>query len=155
ASMLPAAGATEASVATSVQVTLSEPIDPATVTQTSFRVSVDAVAVAGSFTFFNNNTTVRFTPAALLPFGTLITVQLTAAITDVVGNPLTQPLTFTFTTGTFTITNPRDSSEVVENAQILLEAHGSTSLNIATVTFSVNGQALPAVSGPPFAAPFT
>jgi hypothetical protein len=110
------------------------------------------------FRVLGGDTTVHFTPVASLPFATPITWQLTAAITDVAGNalvdangnPLTQPLIFTFTTGNFVITQPVDGGNVVENRRLLLEARGDAALPIATVTFTVGGQVLPTVSGPPF-----
>src|SRR5262249_41748256 len=88
ASVLPANGATTAPVAAFLPVAFTKPIGPATVTPAAFQGGAGATPVAGSFSFFNNNTTVRFAPAAPLPFGTLMTVQLTATITDVLSNPL-------------------------------------------------------------------
>src|SRR5262249_37771347 len=98
----------------------------------------------------------RFTPAQPLPFGAVIVTELTSAITDVAGNaladangnPLQAPLTFTFLTATFGITSPARGEGLVENRRITLQAQGSASLGLATVTFEVNGQALPAAAAP-------
>ena len=155
----PANNAVNVSIGTDIRVTLTEPIDIATITPQSFRVSVGGAAVAGHFTFADNNATVRFAPDAPLPFDAIGVTELTAAITDLFQNPLvdatgqslTTPLTFTFLTGTFGITSPAQGSEVLENAPLTLEAKASASLNVATITFSVNGQVLPTVPGPPFA----
>jgi hypothetical protein len=85
-------------------------------------------------------------------------VQLSAAITDLfenpladaAGNPLTTPLTFTFASGTFGITRPTHGTGVLERTTLTLEASATAGLNIATVVFTVNGQVLPAVAGPPY-----
>src|SRR5438093_919830 len=162
AAVIPADGATEVSVATAIQVTFTEAIDTGTISPASFAVTAGTTPVAGSFVFLNGNASVRFTPSAPLPFGTRVSLALTGAITDLAGNgladaarnPLAQPLTFAFTTGTFATTHPAAGSSVPEKTRISLEARGSDSLGIATVTFAVNGQALPPVSTPPFATPF-
>jgi len=122
AAVIPADGATEVSVATAIQVTFTEAIDTGTISPTSFAVTAGTTPVAGSFAFLNGNARVRFTPSAPLPFGTRVSIALTRAITDLAGNgladaagnPLTQPLTFGFTTGTFVITRPVAGSSVPE-----------------------------------------
>ena len=145
-----------------IEVTFSEPVDPATITPASFRVSTGGAAIAGAFTVSNGDTVVRFTPSQPLPFGAVVVTELTAAIADPFGNglvdgaggPLTQPLTFTFLTASFGITRPARGEDLVELRTVTLEAQGSASLGISTMTFEVNGVALPTVLGPPFAAPF-
>jgi len=159
----PADGAVGVSVASIVQVTFNEPIDPASVTAASFAVQADGAPVSGSFVIFSGNEIVVFTPDADLPFDATITTDLSDVIVDEAGNaladsdgnPLTQPLRFDFTTGSFGITSPTDGSEVVEKSELVLEARGSASLGIASVTFEVNGTELPAVSGTPFTTTFT
>ena len=150
------------SIATPVQVTFSELIDPASVTPDSFRVNVAGNAVPGSFSFLDGNATASFAPSQLLPLDSVVVVELTAAITDrfgnalvdAVGNPLTQPLTFRFATGVFAMTSPPPNSDVVEKSRLVLEAHGSSSLGIARVVFTVNGVDVPATGGPTFTATF-
>ena len=162
-SIAPAQNAVDVPVGSFIQVAFTEPIDPSTVSGTSVRVSKDGVTLDGTLTLQNGNRDVRFTPAQPLPFGAVIVTQITSAITDVSGNalvdadgnPLQAPLTFTFMTSTFGITSPARGEDLVENRQVTLQAQGSSSLGIATITFEVNGLALPAVSGPPFTTPFT
>jgi len=146
-----------------IQVAFTEPIDPATVSSTSLRVSKDGTTLDGALTLQNGNREIRFTPAQPLPFGAVIVTQITSAITDASGNalvdadgnPLQAPLTFTFMTSTFGITSPARGQDLVENRQVTLQAQGSASLGIVTVTFEVNGLPLPAVSGPSFSTLFT
>jgi hypothetical protein len=160
-SINPAAGAVDVSLTTAITVTFSEAIDPATVTAASFRVTINGSPVAGTRTLLNGNTAVRFTATDPFPAETVVATELTAGITDVYGNPLadangnplTAPLTYTFLTGTFGITNPR--GDVTENSQILLQASASGGLGISTVVFTVNGTALAPVSGPNYQASIT
>jgi hypothetical protein len=159
----PADGATGVSIGTVVDVSFTEPLDPATVTGASVQLSAGGNPVTGALSLLAGDTLVRFTPAEVLPLDTLVTTALTDAITDVEGNaladangdPLAAPLSFDFTTGVFAITSPVDASTVAENTQILLEARASTALGVSTVVFTVNGTALAPVAGPPFTALFT
>jgi hypothetical protein len=154
----PAHNAVNVPVGTDIRVSFTEPIEVATITAATFRVSVAGTPIAGHFTFADNNATVRFAPDAPLPFDAVVISELTAGITDLfenalvdgAGQAITTPLTFTFLTGTFGITRPTQGSEVLEHAPLTLEAKASASLNITSMTFVVNGQALPAVAGPPF-----
>ncbi len=157
----PPDGATGVPTTAPVSVTFTEPIDPASVTPTSFRVSTGGSPVSGTFSFLNGGRTARFTPATPWPFEAVVTTELTGAITDVshnalvtaAGLPITTPLTFTFLTGNFAITSPA-GTEVIENTNITLAAQASAALNVASVAFSVNGAALPAVTTAPFSIGF-
>jgi hypothetical protein len=162
AAIVPANGAVNVPVGTAVDVTFTEPVDRSTVTSASFRVSVNGAPLAGHFAFGAGDAAVRFVPDAPLPFDAVGVIELIPAITDLFENPLadangdvlTTPLTFTFATGTFGITSPTQGTNVLENAPLALEARASSSLEIASVAFTVNGQALAPVAGPPFTATF-
>ena len=56
-------------------------------------------AVLGTFSYSPNDQTVTFTPASPLTAGTAYTVSYSSQISDTVGNALTNPGSFTFTTG--------------------------------------------------------
>jgi hypothetical protein len=161
--IVPADGASEVSVATRIEVTFDEAIDPATVDTTTFAVTAEGTPVSGVLSFLHSNATVRFIPDAELPFGAAVKVQLSEAITDpfgnaltdAAGNPLSGPLVLGFTTATFSIINPQDGVTVPEQTEILLQARGSASLGMTSVIFVVDGVELPAATGPDFTAPFT
>lgn len=87
--------ATAVPVTTTIVVTFSEPV--LHVDTTSFSVFQGATNQPGVVTPNANGTVWTYTPTAALPAALLITVMLTAAITDLTGNPLT-PTMFTFTT---------------------------------------------------------
>lgn len=158
----PADGATAVPLTRPITVVFTEPIARSSVTSSSFRVTANGAGVQGAFIFLNGDATVRFVAAEPWPTGATIATVLSAEITDTAGHalvnsqgaPLTTPLTFSFTTATFGISSPKAGTAVVENSRITLEARGSSSLGLASVTFTVNGQGLPPATGPTFTSPF-
>ncbi len=143
-------------------VTFTEAIAPASITPTSFRVTTNAAVVPGTFAFGDGGATVRFTPTSALPYDVTVVVELTGGITDVSGNALvnaddsaiTTPITFTYQTGAFSIVAP-DGASVIEENRVTFEAMGAASLEPASVVFTVNGVALPAVAAEPFRREYT
>ncbi len=103
----PAPGATGVALGTGVTITLSESVDPATVTADSVRLYVSGSPDV-SATRTVDGATVTLTPAAPLSVSTVFTVSVSTGVTDLVGNPLATADTWTFTTtsGTFTSTPP-------------------------------------------------
>jgi large repetitive protein len=78
----------------------NDQLDPITV-QTGFSMTTaGGSAVAGAFTYSTNDQRITFTPATILTASTSYTVIYSAQITDTVGNTLTNPGIFGFTTGT-------------------------------------------------------
>ena len=77
-------------------VTLSEPVDPASVTAGSFLLIGNRGPVSG--TLGVSGTTVTFTPQSVLAHNTLHTATLTSAVKDIQGNALAASHTWTFTT---------------------------------------------------------
>ena len=75
------------------------PIDPVTV-GAGFSMVNGANAVLGNFTYSTDDKTVTFTPVPALTASTSYTVSYSAQITDATGTPLTNPGSFSFTTGT-------------------------------------------------------
>jgi hypothetical protein len=83
--LMPQDFATHVPVTSNVVVTFDEPLMG--VDTTSFQL--DGGAIAGTVTMSNNNKTATFDPAANLPAASVITVSLSAGITDVFGNAVT------------------------------------------------------------------
>jgi hypothetical protein len=160
-SIVPATGAVDVPTTSPISVTFTEAIDPSSITVASFRALVAGTPVTGTFTFLDGNRTVRLAPASPWPFETTVVTELTGAIRDTSGNalvdangqPIVVPLTFTFLTGNFAITSPAGTT-VIERTPITLTAQGGGSLAIASVVFSVNGTALPAITAAPFSMTF-
>ncbi|MGD0416514.1 MAG: Ig-like domain-containing protein, partial [Terriglobales bacterium] len=99
-----------AGTGTPVSLQFSTPIDPITA-QLGFSMMTGGNAVPGNFSHSTNDETVTFTPVSPLTASTTYTVSYSAQITDDAGNPLTNPGSFTFTTGTSAdTTNPSVTS---------------------------------------------
>ena len=77
---------------------LSEPAQAVTVPQ-GIRITVGATPVAGSFALSDGNRRITFTSAAALAANAVFTVTVSTQLTDLVGNPVDNPGTFTFVTG--------------------------------------------------------
>ncbi len=114
----PSSGATNASTGSTVRATFSEAMNPTGVT-TSGRFTVKTTSggtnVPGTVTYSNNVAT--FTPTSALAASTSYTMTLSTLMTDVAGNALTLPSTWTFRTAPVvttcaapTITSHTDSS---------------------------------------------
>ncbi|MBI5018195.1 MAG: Ig-like domain-containing protein [Deltaproteobacteria bacterium] len=106
------------STRTSVTVTFSEPLDPATVTGSSFLVQntyytydVTTVDIPGTVIYDPGTLTATFAPSYQLAFGRTYDVTLTAAVKDLAGNALATPFTSHFMTkpiATFGFSPPAD-----------------------------------------------
>jgi hypothetical protein len=132
----PAHGATDIARNTTISVTFSEPIDPASATTTSFIVVANgSTAIAGTVAV--SGSTATFTPAAQLPFGTYV-ARVTTAIQDLSGNNLVAPFQWSFATvvnppPTVTATTPAaNATNVARNTTI--SATFSEPIQPATVT---------------------
>ena len=99
----PESGDTNIPLNAQVVLQFNDQLDPITV-QTAFSMTTGGTAVPGAFTYSTNDETVTFTPSTPLTASTVYTVNYTAQITDTVGNALTNPGNFSFTTGTSTRT---------------------------------------------------
>ena len=90
--------ATGVAVNAQISATFSEPVDPATVDNTSFIVT-DASdnVVAGTVSISTDNTIATFTPAANFAYSATYKATLTTAITDFAANPLAGNVVWSFT----------------------------------------------------------
>lgn len=91
----PASGGT-ASVSAAISATFSEPLDPATVTTTTFRLSSGSTLVAGVVSYADDTAT--FTPTSSLLGSVEYTAQILDDVTDEAGNALESAYSWSFTT---------------------------------------------------------
>lgn len=102
-STIPANGATNVVVSSSVSGTFSEKINSATITSTTFTLSDGTSSIAGSRSVSADGKTVTFTPSSPLKFSTTYTGILTTGVKDLAGNALVADKTWTFSTQARTV----------------------------------------------------
>ena len=93
----PISGATDVPLNSVIGLTFSEPIKAATITSKTVSVTdSEGNAVSGELLSVDNQVT--FTPASNLIEGTIYTVLVTSEVTDLAGNALATPFTWSFKT---------------------------------------------------------
>ena len=118
-------------VATNVvpHLTFTSPLDGATLSGITLKAGSTKVNVA--ILLSNGNQTLSLLPPGLLAPSTAYTITV-AGVTDVAGNALSAPLTYTFTTATGADLGP----QVVSSSPANNDVNVPTSLATATVTFN-------------------
>jgi Domain of unknown function (DUF4082)/Bacterial Ig-like domain/Bacterial Ig domain len=102
ASVSPTAGATLVAATTTVNAVFSEPVNPATISGTTFQLFGPANSlVAATVAYSSGSQTATLTPSAALAFSTTYTAVVTGGsngVKDVAGNAMTSNFTWSFTT---------------------------------------------------------
>jgi ketosteroid isomerase-like protein len=151
-STLPVNGATAVPVNTLVSATFSGPMNPATITGTTFTVTgPGATAVAGAVKYTGNTAT--FTPTSALANSTLFTATITTGAKDPSGAPLAANFVWTFTTAAppavVPPTVPASNAVGVADGVVLAATFNvpmdATTIN--TTTFKLNGPGTTPVTG--------
>jgi uncharacterized protein (TIGR03437 family) len=113
-SSVPTAGASGVSVDSIIYAIFSEAMDPFTITAFSFNLTQGGTSVAGTVTYHDR--TAIFTPVAPLALNTSYTATITTGATDLAGNTLVSPYTWSFSTGTAAGPSPTiDPSGTINN----------------------------------------
>jgi len=93
----PANGTSQVARLAPLSVRFSQPMDPAT-TQTAFTVTANGKPVLGAYRFAESSTVLVFKPAAALPAGATVVVNVAGTAASVSGVPLARPSSVTITT---------------------------------------------------------
>ena len=96
-SISPTDAATDVTIGTDVVVTFSEPVNPTTVTNSTFSLSDGVGNVSATITLSSGNTVATLDPTADLANNTEYTVTVTIGVEDATGNTLASQFTSTFT----------------------------------------------------------
>ena len=100
-STIPANLATNVPLAQVVSATFSKPMNPATISSSTFTLTgPGSTVVPGLVAYASVGDTLTFTPTANLAPSTLFTATITTGVADMAGNALVQNYVWTFTTGT-------------------------------------------------------
>ena len=150
-STVPLAGATAVPVNTLVSATFSEPMNPLTLTNSTFTLAgPGATAVAGVVSYAGSTAT--FTPTLVLAASTLYTATITTGAQDPAGAALAANFVWTFTTApppTVISTVPANLATAVA-VNTIISATFSEAMNSATIngtTFLVTGPGATPVAG--------
>ena len=96
----PASGAIGVPLNAVIVLSFSEPLDVINASNGGLQVQLGGVSIPGAIALSSSNQQVTFTPAAPLTAGATYSIVTTSQITNVVGEPLANPGTATFTAGT-------------------------------------------------------
>ncbi len=142
-STVPTAGATGVALNSLITATFSEPMDPETITTSTFTVG----GVTGTVAYAVNGNVATFTPGSNLTASTTYTATITTGAADLAGNTLASNFTWSFTTGTSSDTTPPTISARNPGASVTgvcinhtVNATFSEAMNpltITTLTFTV------------------
>jgi hypothetical protein len=153
-STIPANGATNVVINTTISATFSMAMSSGTITSSSFTVTAPGgAAVAGTVAYTGSVAT--FTPAASLAYSTMYTATITTGATNLGGTPLLNNYMWTFTTITppplVVSTVPVNGATGVPISQMLSATFNET-MSCATLaspaaTFTVTGPGATAVAG--------
>ena len=89
----PPDGSTNVDPAASVTALFSEPVEPATVTPSSFFLSAESTVVPAPVTVAADSRSATLVPETELPAGASLSMVVTTAVTDLYGNPLLATVT--------------------------------------------------------------
>jgi hypothetical protein len=150
-STVPANGATNVLISSSISATFSMAMNPATLTSSTFTVTGPGGTVAGAVTY--SGSTATFTPTALLAYSTVYTATITTGAANLGGTPLLTNYVWSFTTITpppmVVSTVPAAGATSVPIGQALSatfnEAMFASTIN--ATTFTVTGPGGAAVAG--------
>ncbi len=111
-SFTPSANATGIPRVTTISATFSEPIDPSSITEFSFTVTMPmGTPVPGTVSV--DGAVMTFTPTFPLPNGMVLSVRVSREVEDMAGNTMGTAVTWTFTT----VVNPLPTVVSVSPAQ--------------------------------------
>ena len=136
----PVDGASGVPLSQIVTATFNEEMNPLTINQSTFTVSVAGTPIAGTVTY--SGKTATFTPASRLVVNTLYTGRITTEVKDVDGNALQTDYVWTFTTGLNPIVVSTDPANLAVDVALnkIITATFNMSMNPLTLnatTFTV------------------
>lgn len=143
----PVTGATGVSASATVTVVFSEPMDPATITNSTINLKVTATgaAIPGAVVFTPATRTAVFTPNTGMPNPVQITATVTTGAKDLAGNGLAADVAWTFTTAdqsapTVLSTTPANGETVPPSVIFFMsfsEAMDAATINATNITLKV------------------
>lgn len=138
----PANNATGVVLNKNIAAAFSVPMDPATLTASTFTITQGTTPVAGTISY--SGSTASFNPNSNLAANTLYTVTITKGAKNTEGTPLARDYSWTFTTGahttpTVTATSPANTATAVALNKVIsaVFSEAMTPSSITTTSFTV------------------
>jgi hypothetical protein len=156
-SVIPLNGATGVSLAGTALITFSEPIDPATLTTTTYNLRSTSTGeiIPGTIVYNATARTAEYKPTGHLPNASSVTVTVTTGVKDLTGNALSPAFTSTFITRdeegpTVIATSPANGATGVSTSAVVnitfSEAVDASTVNSTNITMRVTSSSA-AVAG--------
>ncbi|MDD5189979.1 MAG: Ig-like domain-containing protein [Dehalococcoidales bacterium] len=126
----------------------TEAMDPATVTNSTFTLKVGTTAIAGTVNYVG--VTAVFTPSVNMASGNLYTATISTGVKNLAGNAMTNPYTWSFTSGAdMDTTAPTVSSIIPVNAATGIGINSAISVifSEAMAPLTVNGTTITLTQG--------
>ncbi len=149
----PPTGFLTVSPAATATVVFSEPMDPASISTTTFNLKVTATGalIPGTVTFTAATRTAEFKPTSLLPNPENITATVTTGAKDLAGNGLAAPFAWGFRTRddtppTVLSTTPANGATVPPSVIFFIafsEAMDASTINATNITLKVTSSGTP------------
>lgn len=139
----PVNNATGVALNKTISVVFDEPLNPASVKSSSFKVTDGASAVAGTVIYAGKQ--VSFKPTNNLAANTLYTATLTTGIKDLAGNALAAT-SWEFTTGTTVAVGPKPVNLLSAGNFVILTESGITNVPTSTVTGNIGASPITAAA---------
>lgn len=136
----PAGSASGVSRLPNPTITFSEPMIPASIDMKAVVVSLTTTGnrVYGTVRYDVESRTADFSPLAILPARTSVTVTVTPGAKDVAGNSLTTPFSFTFDTGD----DPTGTTQPAPSAEPLIFGHRGMAFRYDVFRSNLDGSRL-------------
>jgi hypothetical protein len=117
-----------------ITATFNEDMNPATINQSSFIITVGGVPVPGTVT--HSGAVATFTPTSRLAVNTLYTGRITTSVKDLAGNALQADYVWTFTTGLLPMVVSTDPANLATDVSLnkVITASFNMSMNPLTLT---------------------
>ena len=135
-STTPASASTGISLNASVNANFSKPMDPLTISSSTFTVVQGTTSVAGSVTY--SGTTAVFKPTSNLVASTAYTAKISTGVKDLSGNALASNNSWSFNTGTTLAAGPAPVNLGTAGSYVILAETGITATNTAGTLITGN-----------------
>lgn len=137
-STTPVSGGTGTSLNASVNATFSKPMDPLTISSSTFTVVQGTTSVAGAITYSATTAVAVFKPSSNFAASTIYTATISTGVKDLSGNALASNYSWSFNTGTTLAAGPASVNLGTAGSYAILAETGITATSTAGTAITGN-----------------